>query len=111
LTPDGTALHLYVLKDDRIEAAIMNCGARIVSIRTPDRYGKMADVVLSYSGSDHYFADISAYPGAVVGRYANRIAAGQFSLGIAISGGHNERAAFPFAFLSRSPFPSSRKLQ
>jgi aldose 1-epimerase len=46
---DGTAVDLYVLKEDGIEAAIMTYGARIVSIRTADRYGNMANVVLSYS--------------------------------------------------------------
>jgi aldose 1-epimerase len=79
-TADGTAVHLYVLKGDGIEAAIMNYGARIVSIRTPDRYGNLADVILSYSGLDGYVADISSYLGAVVGRYANRIAGGHFSI-------------------------------
>ena len=79
-TADGTAVHLYVLKDDGIEVAIMNYGARILSIRTPDRYGNMANVVLNYSGLDGYVADVSSYLGAVVGRYANRIAAGQFSI-------------------------------
>jgi aldose 1-epimerase len=80
LTPDGTPVHLYVLRDDGIEVAIMNYGARIVSIRTPDRDGNLADVVLNYSALDGYVADVSSYQGAVVGRYANRIAAGQFSI-------------------------------
>ena len=77
---DGAAVHLYVLRDDGIEVAIMDYGARIVSIRTPDRYGTMANVVLSYSGLDGYAADVSSYLGAVVGRYANRISSGQFSI-------------------------------
>ena len=80
LTADGTPVHLYVLRDDGIEVAIMNYGARIVSLRTPDRYGNSADVVLSYSGLDSYVADASTYLGAVVGRYANRIAEGLFSI-------------------------------
>lgn len=80
-TADGSAVHLYVLKNDGIEVAIMSYGARILSIRTPDRNGKMADVALNYSGLDGYIADISSYLGAVVGRYANRIAAGRFSIG------------------------------
>src|SRR5580698_1666051 len=80
LTADGTPVHLYVLRDDGIEVAIMNYGARIVSIRTPDRYGNLADVVLSYSGLDGFVADVSSYLGAVVGRYANRIAEGHFSI-------------------------------
>src|ERR1700758_71935 len=79
-TADGTPVHLYVLKDHSIEAAIMNYGARVVSIRTPDRYGNIANVVLDYSGLDGYVADISSYLGAVVGRYANRIAAGHVTI-------------------------------
>jgi aldose 1-epimerase len=80
LTADGTPVHLYVLRDDGIEVAIMNYGARIVSIRTPDRYGNSADVVLNYSSLDGYVTDRSSYLGAVVGRYANRIAEGRFSI-------------------------------
>jgi aldose 1-epimerase len=79
-TPEGTAVYLHLLKDDGIEASIMDYGARIVSIRTPDRNGNIANVVLSYSGLDSYVADRSSYLGAIVGRYANRIAAGQFSI-------------------------------
>ena len=75
-TADGTAVYLYVLEDDGIEVAIMNYGARILYIRTPDPYGNMANVVLSYSALDGYVTDVSSHLGAVVGRYANRIAAG-----------------------------------
>jgi aldose 1-epimerase len=78
LTADGTPVHLYVLRADGIEVAIMNYGARIVSIRTPDRDGNLADVVLNYSGLDGYVADVSSYLGAIVGRYANRISEGRF---------------------------------
>jgi aldose 1-epimerase len=78
---DGSAVDLYMLKDSGIEAAIITYGARIVSIRTPDCFGTMANVILSYSGLDSYVADQSSYLGAVVGRYANRIASGRFSIG------------------------------
>jgi aldose 1-epimerase len=80
-TSDGSLVKLYMLQDDGIEVAIMNYGARIVSIRTADRNGNMANVVLGYSGLDSYIADQSSYLGAVVGRYANRIASGRFSVG------------------------------
>jgi aldose 1-epimerase len=78
---DGSAVDLYMLKDSGIEATIITYGARIVSIRTPDRFGNMANVILSYSGLDSYVADQSSYLGAIVGRYANRITSGQFSIG------------------------------
>ncbi len=79
--PDGTKVDLYTLKADGIEASIMTYGARVVSIKTPDRNGKMANVVLGYSGLDGYLADKTTYFGAIVGRYGNRIAFGKFSLG------------------------------
>src|SRR5580704_18439102 len=74
--PDGTAVDIYTLKSDAVEARIMTYGARIVSIKTADRDGKMGDVVLGYSAFDGYLADSSTYFGAVVGRYGNRIANG-----------------------------------
>ncbi|HTD97458.1 MAG TPA: aldose epimerase family protein [Edaphobacter sp.] len=79
-TPDGKAVDIYTLKGEGIEARIMTYGARIVSIKTADRDGKMADVVLGYSGLDGYIADKTTYFGAVVGRYGNRIAFGKFSI-------------------------------
>jgi aldose 1-epimerase len=59
--------------------AITNLGGHIVSILAPDRDGKVADVTLGYAGFDGYLADTS-YFGSVVGRYANRIAKGRFTL-------------------------------
>jgi aldose 1-epimerase len=78
--PDGTAVDLYTLKSDGIEAGIMTYGARVVSIKTADRAGKMANVVLGYGGLDGYLADKTTYFGAIVGRYGNRIAFGKFTL-------------------------------
>src|SRR5882762_1035866 len=79
--PDGSAVDVYVLKHEGIDAAIMTYGARLISLRTPDRYGKMEDIVLNYSLLDSYLADRSCYLGAIVGRYANRIALGRFTVG------------------------------
>jgi aldose 1-epimerase len=79
-TPDGTAVDIYTLKTEGIEARIMTYGARVVSIKTPDRDGKVADVVLGYSALDGYLEDKTTYFGAIVGRYGNRIAFGKFSI-------------------------------
>ena len=79
-TPDGKAVEIYTLKSPTVEAKIMTYGARIVSIQTPDRDGKMADVVLGHTDLQGYIGDGKTYFGAVVGRYGNRIAKGQFSL-------------------------------
>lgn len=79
-TPDGKTVDIYTLKSDVVEARIMTYGARIVSIKTPDRAGKEADVVLGYSALDGYTSDTSTYFGAIVGRYGNRIANGSFKI-------------------------------
>jgi aldose 1-epimerase len=78
--PDGTAVDLYTLKSDAVEARVMTYGARVVSIKTADRDGKMGEVTLGYSALDGYLADSSTYFGAVVGRYGNRIANGTFKI-------------------------------
>ncbi len=78
-TADGTAVDLYTLADDKVEARITNYGGIIVSLRTPDRSGKLDDIVLGYDSLDQYIAK-TAYFGAIIGRYANRIAHGSFQL-------------------------------
>lgn len=78
--PDGTEVDIYTLKSDAVEARIMTYGARIVSIKTADKNGKIADVVLGYDSLAGYLADTKTYFGAVVGRYGNRIAHGEFKL-------------------------------
>src|ERR1700730_18129752 len=60
-TPDGTAVDLYTLKAEGIEASVMTFGARVVSIKTADRDGKIANVVLGYNSLDGYLADKKTY--------------------------------------------------
>jgi len=57
----------------------MNYGAIIVSIRVPDRKGQLGDVVLGHETAEGYIPN-PPFLGAVVGRYANRIANGKFML-------------------------------
>jgi aldose 1-epimerase len=78
-TTDGTGVDLYTLADGKVEARITNYGGIIVSLRAPDREGKLDDVVLGYDSLDRYIAK-TAYFGAIIGRYANRIAHGSFQL-------------------------------
>jgi len=78
-TADGTGVDLYTLADDKVEVRITNYGGIIVSLRAPDRNGKLDDIVLGYDSLDHYIAK-TAYFGAIIGRYANRIAHGSFQL-------------------------------
>ena len=79
-TPDGKAVDVYTLKDKALEVKIMTYGARVVSVTAPDKSGKAADVVLGHPDLAGYLADKKTYFGAIVGRYGNRIAKGQFTL-------------------------------
>jgi aldose 1-epimerase len=78
--PDGTPVEIYTLKDGAIEARIMTYGGIVVSLKTPDRKGRSADVVLGYDTLDGYLGGNKAFFGAIIGRYANRIAHGSFEL-------------------------------
>ncbi len=78
-TSDGAAVDLYTLADGKVEVRIMNYGGIIVSLRAPDREGKLDDVVLGYDSFEGYRTN-PAYFGAIIGRYANRIAHGSFQL-------------------------------
>ncbi len=79
-TADGTAVPIYTLTGGQIEVRVTAYGAHLVSVKTPDRNGKMADVVLGFSGLEGYTTVPNSYLGAVVGRYGNRIALGKFTL-------------------------------
>src|SRR6266700_43303 len=79
-TPDGQPVDLYVLTNKSgAEVSITNYGGAVVSLKVPDRNGKLADVVLGYDTVDGYVNDKS-YFGALVGRYGNRIGHAQFVL-------------------------------
>src|SRR5207253_10124047 len=79
-TPDGQPVDLYVLTNKSgAEVSITNYGGAVVSLKVPDRNGKLADVVLGYDTADGYVNDKSFF-GALVGRYGNRIGHAQFAL-------------------------------
>jgi aldose 1-epimerase len=79
-TPDGQPVDLYVLTaKGGAEVSITNYGGAVVSLKVPDRNGKLADVVLGYDNADGYVNDKSFF-GALVGRYGNRIGHAQFAL-------------------------------
>jgi aldose 1-epimerase len=80
-TADGVRIDLYTLTNrGGVEARITNLGGILVALKVPDRNGNAADLVLGYDSVDRYFDD-KFYFGAIIGRYANRIARGQFKLG------------------------------
>ena len=83
--PDVSPVSLYALKNAHgVAVFITDYGATVVGLRTPDRYGRMTDIVLGFDSIDGYTSPTyrrgSPYFGAVIGRYANRIAGGRFVL-------------------------------
>src|SRR6202050_5361592 len=82
--PDGTPVEIYTLSDGAFEARIATYGGIVVSLKAPDRNGKTADVVLGFDDLDGYVSNFNgpanAFFGAIIGRYANRIAQGSFTL-------------------------------
>lgn len=78
-TKDGKPVEVYTLKDADVEVKVITYGARVISIETPDRTGKRDDIVLGYKDIAGYEGDKS-YFGSIVGRFANRLAKGQFKL-------------------------------
>ncbi|MCK9422891.1 MAG: galactose mutarotase [Bacteroidales bacterium] len=93
-TVDHKPVFLYTLTNTNgLTVKITNYGGIITSILMPDKYGKPGDIVLGYDGLKDYIAN-SPYFGALVGRYANRIAKGRFILDgktykLAINNGNN----------------------
>lgn len=80
LLPGGENVDLYVLTNKNgLQARIMTYGATLVSLRIPDRNGNLGDITLGCDSLDDYMA-ASPYFGSTVGRYANRIAKGRFTL-------------------------------
>jgi len=78
--PDGRPVELFTLTNAHgVEVQVMTYGGIITAIRTPDRAGHLGDVVLGHDSLAGYLKS-SPYFGAIVGRYANRIAHGQFTL-------------------------------
>lgn len=79
-TPEGCSVKLYTLVNDaNLEVKITNYGGTIVSTRAPDRDGAFADIVLGFENLAGYLQE-QPYLGALIGRYANRIAQGKFTL-------------------------------
>jgi aldose 1-epimerase len=77
---DGTPVEIYTLADGAVEARIMTYGGIVQSLKVPDRGGKSQDIVLGFGSVDGYVSNGKPFFGALIGRYANRIAHGQFKL-------------------------------
>jgi len=79
-TPVGLEVTEYTMTNHHgVEMKVINYGCTITSLKVPDRNGVFADIVLGYDDLEGYLQS-NAYIGCVVGRFANRIAHGKFSL-------------------------------
>lgn len=77
---DGTAVERFALRGaSGLAMEVAGYGGAILSLRAPDREGRPGDVVLGFDRLEDYVAD-RAYFGALIGRYANRIRNGRFTL-------------------------------
>jgi aldose 1-epimerase len=105
--PDGAPVEIFTLSDGPYEARVATYGGIVVSLRVPDRNGKPADVVLGFDNVDGYLANFNgpadAFFGALIGRYANRIAHGSFTLdgrkySLPLNNGENSLHGGPHGF-------------
>lgn len=83
--PDGRQVDVYRLTNaNGIELQVTNYGGIILSLKTPNVAGEFDDIALGFDSLDAYLSDeyqqANPYFGAIIGRYGNRIADGQFSL-------------------------------
>ena len=79
---EGKQVSLYTLQAGDLTMQVTNFGARVVSLWTPDKNGSYEDIVLGYNNIETYLNNPGErFLGAVVGPYANRIAAGTYSIG------------------------------
>lgn len=77
--PDGTPVEQYTISDHEIECDIITYGGTLRCLRVPDRSGKPVDVLLGFDTLEDYLAH-NKFIGALIGRYANRIAGASFDI-------------------------------
>ncbi|MFF0794808.1 aldose epimerase family protein [Streptomyces spiralis] len=77
---DGTPVHRWTLQRAGVRVRVLSYGGIVQSVEVPDRDGRIADVVLGFPDLDGYLAHPEPFLGALIGRYANRIAGGRFPL-------------------------------
>ena len=83
--PDGTPVYLYTMGNSQgMEVKITNYGGIVVSLKVPDKAGHADDVILGFDSLDGFVENNNSKGGsffdAIIGRYANRIAHGTFTL-------------------------------
>ncbi|WP_326983132.1 aldose epimerase family protein [Chryseobacterium sp. MYb264] len=81
VTKDGDNIKKYTLSNaNGMMIEIINYGGIVTSLTAPDRNGNYEDVVLGFANKENYFNANTSFYGAIIGRYANRIADGKFTL-------------------------------
>ena len=78
-TPDGHRAALYTLQNQNMRVRVTDYGGRMVSVEAPDKTGRHDHVLLGFDSVADYVNAKGAF-GAVLGRHANRIAGGRFTL-------------------------------
>jgi aldose 1-epimerase len=119
--PDGTPVEVFTLKNaGGMEVRAINYGGIITALRVPDRAGKLDDVVLGFERLEDYLTKNDPFFGAIIGRYGNRIAKGQFSLAgqtykLATNNGpnhlHGGNKGFDKVFWKAEPVPGRNALR
>ena len=104
-TPAGEAVYRICLKSNQLSCEVISYGAILRVLEVPDRDGKPTDIVLGYDTLAQYLAD-DVYFGATVGRVANRIAKGSFTLhgqaySLPTNNGNNHHHGGPDGFSHR----------
>lgn len=79
-TNNGDAVTLYAVDNGKARISVMDFGANLVSFEVKNRDGEFVDIVLGYDSAEGYDNDRGTYFGATVGRFANRIEGGTFTL-------------------------------
>ncbi|MBE9522518.1 MAG: galactose mutarotase [Proteobacteria bacterium] len=79
-TPEGAEITKFTITNDKgIIASFINFGAIISSVKVPDRNGEIEEITLGFDTLEEYISDVWFF-GATIGRYANRIEKGRFTL-------------------------------
>jgi aldose 1-epimerase len=77
---DGTPVHRWTVERAGVRVRVLSYGGIVQSVEVPDRVGRTANVVLGFADLDGYLTHPEPYLGALIGRYANRIAHARFPL-------------------------------
>lgn len=102
--PDGRKVDLFTLNNNNgVSVNLTTFGAAVVSIIVPDKSGEMGDVALGFDTLEGYLQEGNPFFGSTIGRFANRIARGKFSLNgkqytLAVNNGVNHLHGGPLGF-------------